>query len=266
MLALGAACWITHGDGAAGRSAPEAERVTSPVSCRPVDAAWAIALHVQDAATGAPVADAVGWTNDVVIDPASTDSSGWLCVRTLRPGGATVEVSRPGYRTASISLSGSAGQVVARALPFRRVARPCCDLRGRWRISFDLRKPAQLAPRPTARSVTGELELGPRVLPPQEGDALDSLVRVVRGLHHVDFGPFFGGPVAPDVSRSVFGSGPDLLHEVEASVPAGDSVELTFIPRMSHGSLSLWGASTPIRFAASGCRTPTAAARAGDSS
>jgi len=72
-------------------------------------------------------------------------------------------------------------------------------------------------------------------------DDLDSLVRVVRGLHQVDFTPFFGGPVARDVSTSVFGDGPDLFHEVQASIPAGDSVDITFIPRMSHGSLWLHG-------------------------
>jgi len=148
---------------------------------------------------------------------------------------------RPGYRDTSITLRGTTGAVVRQELRLVRVARPCCDLRGRWTITFKLVSASARDPKPTARSVTGPLDLGPEYLPGQSGDNLDSLVRIVRGLHHVDFTPFFGGPVSRHMSTTVTGGGPDLFHEVEASVPAGDSVQITFIPRMSHGSLSLTG-------------------------
>jgi hypothetical protein len=208
--------------------------------CGPVDSAWAIDIRVEDAVTSLPVTHAEASTG-AGGGLAVTDASGRACIRALSAGAETLQVSRPGYRTASTVLTGTPGQVVTRVLRYHRVPDPCCDLRGSWRVSFQLDSPAELGPRPTSRTVAGELELGPHILPMQAGDDLDSLVHIVRGLHHVDFRPFFGGPVAQDVSTSIFGEGPDLLHEVRASIPTGDSVHVTFIPRMTHGSLSLAG-------------------------
>lgn len=216
-----------------------ASRAVARQECRPVDGAWAIAVQVKDAVTQLPVTGAIGFTADYM-QQAETDSSGWLCIRALPAGREKLRLERRGYRPLSFALSGDAGETVAREVAFHRVTRPCCDLRGRWRITFDLESPGA-GQKPTARSVSGDLELGPSIVPLQEGDDLDSLVHVVRGLHHLDFRPFFGGPVARDVSTSVFGGGPDLLREVEASVPEGERVEITFIPRMSHGSISLRG-------------------------
>ena len=212
---------------------------SGPPPCRPVDSAWAIEAHVTDAVSGRPVGDARA--EDEAMDGADTDSSGWACLRNLVNAEHTLRVSRPGYREYAMTLKGTRGQVVHHEVRYERVAPPCCDLRGRWRITFRLEEPNRFYPKPDARSVSGEVALGPRHLPAEAGDDVDSLVRVVRGLHHVNFTPFFGGPVARDVSTSVFGGGPDLVHEVEATVPAADTVEITFIPRMSHGSLSLSG-------------------------
>ena len=200
--------------------------------------AWAISVHVTDATSGRPVANAVTRNMTSV---AETDSIGWLCIRRLVQEAETLSFSRPGYREVSVEFRGAPGQVVTRELRFERVTRPCCDLRGQWSIMFALDREGDRQPKPTARSVTGAVNLGPRYLRAERDDELDSLVHVVRGLHKVDFTPFFGGPVSPDVSTSIFGEGPDLLHEVRASIPEGDSVDITFIPRMSHGSLWLHG-------------------------
>jgi len=216
------------------------EETAARSECRPVDSAWAIDIQVKDAASGLPVTNAEASTN-VTGDLAFTDSSGWACIRALSTGADTLHVRRPGYQIASAVLAGVQGQVVTRMLRYQRVPDPCCDPRGKWRISFQLESTAELGPRPTSRTVAGELELGADILAAQAGDYMDSLVHVVRGLHQVDFGPFFGGPVAQDVSTSIFGDGPDLLHEVRATIPMGDSVRVTFIPRMTHGSLSLAG-------------------------
>jgi hypothetical protein len=203
-----------------------------------VDGAWAVSVHVTDAATKRPVTNAIASSG---LSIAETDSLGWICLRTFAQDAETLEFSRPGYRDVSLTVSGVLGQAVSRDLRLERVPRPCCDLRGQWTITLELVSPGARQPKPTARTVTGAVNLGPRYLAPEPDDDLDSLVHVVRGLHQVDFTPFFGGPVAQDVSTSVFGDGPDLLHEVQGSVPAGDSVAITFIPRMSHGSLSLHG-------------------------
>lgn len=210
---------------------------TQPI-CRPVDGAWAVSVHVTDSVTGRPVANAIAST---MMQLAETDSLGWMCLRSLVQEAETLEFRRPGYRAASLTVSGVVDQVVARDLRLERVSRPCCDLRGQWSITLQLESPGARQPKPKARSVTGAVNLGPQFLPSDPDDALDSLVHFVRGLHQVDFTPFFGGAVAQDVSTSVFGDGPNLLFEVVGSVPAGDSVAITFIPRMSHGSLSLYG-------------------------
>jgi len=206
--------------------------------CRPVDGAWAVSVRVTDAATGRPVTNAIAST---MMSVAETDSLGLICLRSFAQAAETLAFSRPGYREASLTVSGVPGQVLGRDLRLERVPRPCCDLRGRWNITLQLDSPGARQPRPKARSVTGEVNLGPRYLASERDDDLDSLVHLVRGLHQVDFTPFFGAPVARDVTTSVFGDGLDLLHEVEGSVPAGDSVSITVIPRMTHGSLSMSG-------------------------
>jgi hypothetical protein len=162
-------------------------------------------------------------------------------MRNFTSAGETLSVERRGYEAEHVVVRGRTGDVVHRELFLQRVPRPCCDLRSRWRITMLLEQAADMYPNPSGRRTSGEVALGPHILAPEDGDDLDSLVLVRRGLHQVDFTPFFGGPVAPDVSRSVFGTGPDLLHEVEATVTSGDSVEMTFIPRMSHGSISFNG-------------------------
>jgi len=205
-----------------------------------VDGAWAVSLRVTDAATRRPVANAIVSNLSTVVE---TDSLGWVCLRALAQPTETLRVGRPGYREAPLTVSGVRGQALARDLKLERVPRPCCDLRGRWSITLLLDSQGERQPLPKSRSVTGAVNLGPRYVAAEPDDDLDSLVHIVRGLHEVDFTPFFGGPVAQDVSTSVFGGGPDLLHEVEGRVVAGDSVEITFIPRMSHGSLSLFGRS-----------------------
>ena len=207
-------------------------------ACRPLESAWGVSVHVTDSASGRPVANAVAHT---MMSATETDSLGWLCVRNFAQEAETLSFRRPGYRDTSLAFRGAPGSIVTRELRFVRVARPCCDLRGQWNITLQLDSLGDRQRKPKARAVSGAVNLGPRYLPAQVDDDLDSLVRVVRGLHQVDFTPFFGGPVGRDVSTSIFGEGPDLVHEVQASVPAGDSVDIVFIPRMTHGSLWLHG-------------------------
>ncbi|MDB4907997.1 MAG: Carboxypeptidase regulatory-like protein [Gemmatimonadetes bacterium] len=170
-----------------------------------------------------------------------TDSTGWLCIRDLTQESETLSFLRPGYRRLVTVVHGATGQLVNREIRLVREIPPCCDLRGTWRIALRLATAEKTPSGGLQREVVGAVNLGSRYLAAQRGDNVDSLVSVVRGLHHVDFTPFFGGPVAHDVSTTIVAGGPDLLHEVEASIPKADSVLLTFIPRMSHGSLSLSG-------------------------
>jgi hypothetical protein len=76
---------------------------------------------------------------------------------------------------------------------------------------------------------------------PQRFTLNDSVVRYEFGRHAIDFSPIFGGPVASDVSTTIFGGGASLFYEVSGLVETGDSATLVIVPRMSHGGLSLWG-------------------------
>lgn len=209
--------------------------------CRPIDSAWAIQLRIVDATTRLPVRDVGIWSG---MSGARTDSLGFACLRDRAESPDTLHLWRRGYVEQEVEVRGRAGELVVRAIDFRRVAPPCCDLRGEWDLRLQLDTPGRMHPRPAARTTSGVVRLGPRILAPEEGDDLDSLVRPVRGLHEVDLSPFFGGPYATDVSTTVFGGSggrETLFKEVEALIAAGDSVEITIIPRMSHGGLSLTG-------------------------
>lgn len=215
---------------------PRRQPIAPP--CRPLDSAWAVAIRVIDADTRLPVSNASVWA---MTDGEFSDSTGWVCLRQLGDTEATLTVTRRGYEDVELQLAGKSGDMLLREVVFQRLERPCCDVRGTWRITLQLDSPSHFHPKPKGRTTAGEVRLGFGDVPAEVHDAVDSLVRVARGLHSVDFTPFFDGPYARDVSTSVFGGGPNLLREVAAEVPFGDSVRLTFIPRMSHGGLSLRG-------------------------
>src|SRR5436190_1279349 len=116
--------------------------------CRPVDGAWAVAVHVTDVATGRPVTNVVASNMSSV---AETDSLGWICMRAFAQPAETLEFSRPGYRDVSLALSGLKGQALTRELKVQRVVRPCCALRGQWSITLQLDELGDRQPKPTAR-------------------------------------------------------------------------------------------------------------------
>jgi photosystem II stability/assembly factor-like uncharacterized protein len=226
--------------GGALRASPGAPPQGAP-PCRPIDSAWAALIRVVDAQTRRPVKDVTLWS---MLTIARTDSLGYVCLRDRDEAVDTLRLGRRGYHDEAVVVSGRAGSVVLREIEFRRVDRPCCDLRGEWSLQLVLDSPSRMHPKPAARTTTGPLRLGPHVFAPEEEDGLDSLVRPVRGLHDVDLAPFFGGPYGRDVSTSVIGGGggsATLFREVMATVDQGDSVSISIIPRMSHGGLSLWG-------------------------
>ena len=212
-------------------------RVAAP-PCAPIDGAWALQMQVVDAATERPVRDA-GFGQ--LLSSAVSDSNGWGCIRDFGERVAAVEVWRRGYVDTSLHVEGMVGTTHRQVLRLPRVATPCCDLRGDWALRLELEEPSKMHPQPTGRVVTGPVRIGAQHLPPDEGDDLDSLVVVRRGLHELDLSPFFGGPYARDVSTTVFGGGATLFREVSAEATGGDSVRLVIIPRMSHGGLTLSG-------------------------
>jgi alpha-tubulin suppressor-like RCC1 family protein len=175
---------------------------------------------------------------------ARSDGTGLACLRDIDPDtGVVIRVDRLGFLPDSVTIRLRSGQVATRAFTLRRVERPCCRLDGAWRVHLHIERLNLQQPEPTSRSITG-LFVFDRRLPDWtefRGATVDSVVRYEYGYSALDLAPFFGGPYARDVSTTVFGGGATLFRELIGMVPAGDSVDMTLIPRMSHGGLSFTG-------------------------
>jgi hypothetical protein len=189
---------------------------------------------------GAPLARV-----EVIADiwAATTQNDGFACVRGVNPGRKRIVAWRTGFFPDSTSLVFQPGKVARITLGLRRMPPPCCHLDGSWQLQVAVDTPGELYPHPGARSVAGMVAFSPHVPNPMPRRyALDdSVVRYEFGRHAIDFSPIFGGPVAHDLSTTIFGGGASLFFEVVGLVETGDSATLTIVPRMSHGGLSLWG-------------------------
>ncbi len=176
------------------------------------------------------------------IRAATTQSDGVACVREVAPGSQRVIAWRTGYFPDSTRLDFEAGKVGSATLTLRRKPPPSFRLEGSWWLEVELGSPGRQYPHP-ARSVAGMVAFSPRVPNPMPRlfTVDDPVVRYEFGRHAIDFTPIFGGPVASDVSTTVFGGGASLFFEVSGLVESGDSATLDIVPRMSHGGLSLWG-------------------------
>ncbi|MCC7003974.1 MAG: hypothetical protein IT357_17605, partial [Gemmatimonadaceae bacterium] len=235
-----AAAWMSMARTSPYRTAGRVLADTAQIAqrCEPLDSAAAVGVVVRDSLTGKPLPNV--WLSDDA-QFVATDAQGWACLRTLARLPESLALTREGYREAVLMLSGVAESSVRREVRMLRVDAPCCDLRGDWRIRLDLDSPSEMHPKPAGRRTVGTLRLETAFQTIMGDPIVDEIVRPVTGRFDVDLAPFFGGPYAEDVSTTVFGGGPDLLREVSALIPNTDSVYLGFIPRMSHGGLSLAG-------------------------
>jgi hypothetical protein len=216
--------------------------------CVASDTSAAVMVQVTETPTGAPVPGVSVRASDW-LHYGLTDDRGWACVGDLAPGRITLITDRPGFHDDSSTTSLTVRQVATARFTLRRKPAPCCRLDGAWRVRFELDRPAGMYQTPAARVIDGTIVFSTRLPNPTPGrnELPDTIVRFEFGHAPVDFTPFFGGPVAPDVSRSIFGGpggGAMLFREVVGFVPTGDSVNFTIIPRMSHGSLSFEGRIT----------------------
>lgn len=112
---------------------------------------------------------------------------------------------------------------------------------GTWRVEFLLDSAGALSPRPTSRVVRGVLSFGS--ISVDSAYAWRPSGQPGRfGRSALDFSPFFGRPVARDVSTTVFGPfDADFLSEAIGGVWDSDSVRIKLIPRLTHGSIDLSG-------------------------
>jgi len=194
---------------------------------------------VVDDATGLPVRDASVFGE---FTGGDTDSTGRFDVPHVPAGTQSLRVAKRGYVQTAIQATVHPPQETQVLVRLRRAPLPCCVLDGRWRIVLTLDS-AGSDQKPTARTAVGVVALSRTYPSPFEArGARDDQVSAVSGRHWVDLAPFFGSQIASDVSTTVFGSVDSLFaRETEAVIFHGDSVHIDFVPRISHGGLSLAG-------------------------
>lgn len=198
--------------------------------------------HVVDFATGRPIGRA-----DVGADLWGTlsDSNGVFTLWGDKPGAVEVQASRIDYAKASDVVMLSTQRTTSVEFRLRRLPRPCCHLVGQWDVKMVLDSANPMAPRPKGRQVDGTIAFGPTIPNPDPAFNIsppDDSAPMEYGRFSIDFRPFFGGPVARDVSRTIFGGDNEtLLKEAEGVVVTGDSLYILLIPRMTHGSIWLTG-------------------------
>ncbi len=201
--------------------------------------------RITDAGTGRPV-EGVGVHTRYM--GGYSDESGRYEVVYLDPGEHRVEIERRGYVPQSRTITAVAGSKRILHASLRRAAPVRLRLDGSWAARFELldvgSDSIRKARRPTASTVAGTLWFS-RSVPPPLADVpveRDRYVWTVFGRSEVDFSPFFGGAVAEDVSTTVLGPVDDSFErEVAATVFDGDSVQVSLVPRISHGGVSFAG-------------------------
>lgn len=197
--------------------------------------------RITDAGSGEPLFPVF-----VLIDLAPvgmTDCDGEYAVLPFADGPHTITVNHRGYVSHTATVTFSKG--ITQRLDFALVAAPlpCCDLRGRWAIDLQLDSAAALGDPPSARAAKGSLVFADSLRLEWDRPSIpDSRFNSVNGRADIDLTPFFGGPLGPDISRSMFGpTDGDFLREATGTVFSSDSVAIDLIPRISHGGLSLQG-------------------------
>lgn len=158
-------------------------------------------------------------------------------------GTRTVVVQARGFHSDSTTLAFVPGDSLRWDVTLRRAAPPCCTLNGTWRVRFVLRQRGVMSPEPKDSVVEGVLTFADSIPDPLQGHYGRRVnVREEFGLSDVDFTPFFGGRIAADVSTSVHGpTAANFEREMTGDVFEGDRVEISLIPRMSHGGVSMLG-------------------------
>ena len=215
------------------------------LSCKPPSDATRtspaqIVGRVTDAYSGAPLKDV-----SLSVDKApfaSTDSAGWYDLY-WEAGSHVISINERGFLSQELEHVFRAGTTDTLNVSLLRANPPCCHMEGKWRVELRRIPLGVIRFRPFTKTISGEVYFSDTIPDPIGlRKSYRSLDDRALGYFDVPFSRFFGSQIAADVSTTVVGGSPDTLErEVLASVFAGDSVELSFIPRVSHGGVTLLG-------------------------
>jgi len=178
-----------------------------------------------------------------------TDANGRFRIYYIDPGTVTVTAWRRDLMEASGRVGVVAAQETTMDLSMGRSSPPCCKLSGTWSVRLVLGEAGRLAAR-RGTEVVGMMTFSPdtpdpfpeaRQRVPSSDPTFDEF-----GTYDIDLRPILGEDIASATSNTIFPGrdGSDILKEAEAYVHHRDKVEITLIPRMSHGGISLQGIIT----------------------
>jgi hypothetical protein len=175
-----------------------------------------------------------------------TDTNGQFRIYYIKPG----EVEVTAWRRDLIEARGRVRVFAARETPIelgiRRSPPRCCRLAGTWSVRLVLRKPGQL-PIPRGTEVVGTITFNADTPDPfpernRRAPSTDSTIDEF-GTYDIDLRRILGEDITRATTNTIFPGRPgsDILKEAEGFVHHRDKIDITLIPRMSHGGISLTG-------------------------
>jgi hypothetical protein len=197
---------------------------------------------VRDAETGEPLR---GVEVYVLYFGDFTNERGEFSISHLDPGRVELTASRRDMVEATVVTNVVAAKEARVDFTMVRTPNPCCTLEGTWFVELVLEEPGR-SPARSGAQAQGTLVFSretPDPLrfagagPPSDDPTLDEF-----GVYDIDLRPILG-PDIPIFSTTIApgNADSDILTEAGGYVHHTNQLEITLIPRMSHGGLSLTG-------------------------
>jgi hypothetical protein len=198
---------------------------------------------VRDAETAEPL-QGVGVAAQYLGD--QTNERGEFSIPYIDPGRVEVTASRRDMVDATVVTNVFAAKQARVDISIARAPDPCCTLEGTWLLQLVLDEPGT-SPSSRGTEVQGTLVFSretPDPFPaatfrrPSDDSTLDEF-----GKYEIDLRPILGPDITRATSNTTFAGNPnsDILTEAVGYVHHTNQLEITLIPRMSHGGLSLTG-------------------------
>jgi hypothetical protein len=198
--------------------------------------------RVIDAATKRPIVLAEVSEGHEDTGFARTDSTGTFAMF-AHAGDISLSASRNDYAVARRQVGLHDYKTTVVDFRLHRLPAPCCRLVGQWHVKLTLVH-QQPGVKPTARVVSGRMLFDPKIASPLPlfVNPPDDSVRMESGRFDIDLTPFLGSQVREHVSTTgTRNSEASFLRDVVGTVFPGDTIELTLIPNLSHGSIVVTG-------------------------
>jgi hypothetical protein len=198
--------------------------------------------HVIDAATQRPIILAEVGESDEDTGFARTDSTGAYAMF-AHAGILSLSASRNDYGVALRKVELHDHKTTVVDFTLHRLPAPCCRLAGQWTVKLTLVH-QQPDVKPTAHIASGRMLFGPTIASPLPFfvNPPDDTVQMESGRFDIDLTPFLGTQTPEQVSTTVTPNGEaSFLRDVVGTVFPGDTIELTLIPNLSHGSIFVRG-------------------------